>query len=273
MQPVGHVLSPVTKQTDEGWGKVTSQIAVLPAYRAGLAGLDQFSHILVVTLLHEAAFNPQRHLIRRPRGLASMPEVGIFAQRAKDRPNPIGITAVRFPKAIEEFIGNVTTGTAAVSGARMSCRTRHKVQGWLFLVARNAIIDPYRTRKKTTELPVTLPASPTGDDAELEELRGAFRRLVHSLPEPYRDALVLTEFEGLSQKELAKRLGISLPAAVSLVTVFHQVGSRATAPDWENISAFLHPHGLRNLDRRTMWSGGVGTIVATTVCAHSQERD
>jgi tRNA (Thr-GGU) A37 N-methylase len=28
------------------------------------------------------------------RGLAHLPELGIFAQRAKDRPNPIGITCV-----------------------------------------------------------------------------------------------------------------------------------------------------------------------------------
>lgn len=48
-----------------------------------------------MTYLHEAKFIPEKHLIRRPRGLADMPLVGIFAQRAKDRPNPIGITAVR----------------------------------------------------------------------------------------------------------------------------------------------------------------------------------
>jgi tRNA (Thr-GGU) A37 N-methylase len=32
--------------------------------------------------------------VRRPRGQADMPELGIFAQRAKDRPNPLGITVV-----------------------------------------------------------------------------------------------------------------------------------------------------------------------------------
>jgi len=33
-----------------------------------------------------------------------MPEVGIFAQRAKDRPNPIGITAVPIVKVLPEAI-------------------------------------------------------------------------------------------------------------------------------------------------------------------------
>ena len=58
------------------------------------------------------------------------------------------------------------------------------------------------------------------DDPELEHaepLREAFRKMIFSLPEPYRQALVLTEFEGLTQKELASRLGISLSGAKSRV--------------------------------------------------------
>jgi RNA polymerase sigma-70 factor (ECF subfamily) len=51
----------------------------------------------------------------------------------------------------------------------------------------------------------------------VEELKAAFRRMIYSLPEPYRDALVLTEFEGLTQKEMAERLGISISGAKSRV--------------------------------------------------------
>jgi len=92
-----------------------------------------------------------------------------------------------------------------------------KLQGWLYLIARNAIIDHYRTRKDTTEVPETLPAELPEDDPELEGLKASFRRMIYSLPEPYRDAVVLTEFEGLTQKELAQRLGISLSGAKSRV--------------------------------------------------------
>jgi tRNA-Thr(GGU) m(6)t(6)A37 methyltransferase TsaA len=94
VRPIGHVESRVKRQTDEAWGEVVSRVAVRPEYRAGLAGLGQFSHVLVLTWLHEADFAAEKHLVRRPRGLDSMPAVGIFAQRAKDRPNPIGVTAV-----------------------------------------------------------------------------------------------------------------------------------------------------------------------------------
>ena len=43
------------------------------------------------------------------------------------------------------------------------------------------------------------------------------REMVEALPEPYREALVLTSYEGLSQKELAKRLGLSYSGAKSRV--------------------------------------------------------
>jgi RNA polymerase sigma-70 factor, ECF subfamily len=41
--------------------------------------------------------------------------------------------------------------------------------------------------------------------------------MIFNLPEPYREALVLTEFDGLTQQELADRLNISLSGAKSRV--------------------------------------------------------
>jgi RNA polymerase sigma-70 factor (ECF subfamily) len=92
-----------------------------------------------------------------------------------------------------------------------------KLQGWLYLMARNAIIDHYRTRKETTAVPESLPAEPLAHDPEVEDLKAAFRRMIDTLPEPYREAVVLTEFEGLTQKQLAQRLGLSHSGAKSRV--------------------------------------------------------
>lgn len=92
-----------------------------------------------------------------------------------------------------------------------------KLEGWIYLIARNAIIDNYRTRKETVEVPDTLPAEPDNHDGEIEELKASFRRMIYSLPEPYREAIVLTEFDGLTQKQLADRLRISLSGAKSRV--------------------------------------------------------
>ena len=94
LHPIGYVRSPVKEPVDAGWGDVEARIELLPEFRGGLRGLEAFSHVLVVAWLHQAAFEPARHLQRRPRGQADMPLLGIFAQRAKDRPNPLGITVV-----------------------------------------------------------------------------------------------------------------------------------------------------------------------------------
>ena len=112
--PIGHVVCPVAEPTDEGWGSITSRVRLLPEYRDGLIGIDAFSHALVVTWLHRSKYEAARHLQRRPRGLESMPLVGIFAQRAKDRPNPIGITAVSIVGLEEDAL--VVRGLDAIDG-------------------------------------------------------------------------------------------------------------------------------------------------------------
>ena len=94
LEPIGTVRSPATDQTDEGWRSVLAEIHLDAALTAGLQGLEQFSHVIVVFFMHQSSFDAGRDLVRRPRGRADMPEVGIFAQRAKHRPNPIGIAAV-----------------------------------------------------------------------------------------------------------------------------------------------------------------------------------
>jgi tRNA-Thr(GGU) m(6)t(6)A37 methyltransferase TsaA len=112
--PIGWVRSPATLAVDEDWGAVESTIELEPALRPGLRGLEGFSHVVVVAFLHGACFDPARHLVRRPRGLASMPELGIFAQRAKDRPNPLGVSCV--PLVAVEAEGVRVRGLDAVDG-------------------------------------------------------------------------------------------------------------------------------------------------------------
>jgi len=82
--------------------------------RSAATALAAFSHLVVVTYLHGASFDPARHLVRRPRGLASMPELGIFAQRAKDRPNPLGVPCV--PLVALEPEGVRVRGLDAIDG-------------------------------------------------------------------------------------------------------------------------------------------------------------
>lgn len=98
-----------------------------------------------------------------------------------------------------------------------SVRDLSKLESWIYHIARNAIIDHYRARRETVDVPESLPAEPAGDDAEVAGLKASFRRMIHDLPEPYRQAIVLTELDGVPQTELARRLGISVSGVKSRV--------------------------------------------------------
>jgi tRNA (adenine37-N6)-methyltransferase len=94
VSPIGTVRSPRAEPLDDDWGEVSSTI-VLDEQRFGadsLRGLDAFSHVEVVYLFHRVEPASFETRARRPRGNPDWPEVGIFAQRAKRRPNRIGVS-------------------------------------------------------------------------------------------------------------------------------------------------------------------------------------
>ncbi|HEY0320505.1 MAG TPA: tRNA (N6-threonylcarbamoyladenosine(37)-N6)-methyltransferase TrmO [Pyrinomonadaceae bacterium] len=94
IQEIGTIKSPVVEERDEGWGNVIAEIHLNPTYVSGLRGIEAFSHLVIIFFMHQSSFDPATDLVRRPRGRLDMPLVGIFAQRAKHRPAPIGITTV-----------------------------------------------------------------------------------------------------------------------------------------------------------------------------------
>ncbi len=95
LEPIGTVESPVRDAVDENWGSIESRVHLESCFAGGLQGIEQFSHIIVIFVMHQSTFDSVSDLVPRPRGLSDMPQIGIFAQRARHRPNPIGITAVR----------------------------------------------------------------------------------------------------------------------------------------------------------------------------------
>ena len=94
LKPVAFVESAVVERKDIGWGEDVSTVRLEPEYIGGLLGLSAFSHAIIVTFLDKANFDREKHLQRRPQNRADMPLAGIFAQRGKNRPNQIGVTAV-----------------------------------------------------------------------------------------------------------------------------------------------------------------------------------
>ena len=93
-----------------------------------------------------------------------------------------------------------------------------KLQSWTYQITRNAIIDYYRSQKTTSELPSTLTA-PDGESSNTasKDMDTCLLPMIHSLPDPYREAVLLSEIEGKTQKEVAEKQGLSLSGAKSRV--------------------------------------------------------
>jgi RNA polymerase sigma-70 factor (ECF subfamily) len=101
-------------------------------------------------------------------------------------------------------------------------RDEERFGAWVYQVARSAISDHRRVSTKHRVRDATATehelAQPEVDDRVLEqELASHLAPFVARLPSPYREALTLTELEGLTQKDAADMLGISLSGMKSRV--------------------------------------------------------
>jgi tRNA (adenine37-N6)-methyltransferase len=96
LEPIGRVSSPRTQPLDDDWDAVTATVTLDDRFSPdSLRGLDEFSHVEVVYLFDRVDPAGVQTGARRPRGNPDWPEVGIFAQRAKGRPNRIGVSVCR----------------------------------------------------------------------------------------------------------------------------------------------------------------------------------
>jgi tRNA-Thr(GGU) m(6)t(6)A37 methyltransferase TsaA len=97
VEALGWVRSSRNAPIDDGWDSETSYIDldldVLDEDAA--AGLGAFSHIEVIYRFHATSESAAVRGARHPRGNMDWPLVGILAQRAKNRPNRLGVTCCR----------------------------------------------------------------------------------------------------------------------------------------------------------------------------------
>jgi RNA polymerase sigma-70 factor (ECF subfamily) len=80
--------------------------------------------------------------------------------------------------------------------------------GWLAMIARNRAVDFHRRKHITEELPENLAQKSSVDPEAAEALS-----LIRTLPEAYRETLVLRLVEGMTGPEIAERTGLT-PASV-----------------------------------------------------------
>lgn len=96
LQPVGFVRGGRTDPVDDHWEGVRAEIVIDDRFPAdALDGLGDFSHLDVVYHFHGVAEDDVTVGARHPRSNARWPRVGIFAQRARARPNRLGVSTCR----------------------------------------------------------------------------------------------------------------------------------------------------------------------------------
>jgi tRNA-Thr(GGU) m(6)t(6)A37 methyltransferase TsaA len=113
--PIGVVHNDVDRMSVGNYAQAESRIELNADLVPGLQGLADFSHVVVVFHLDRIPpFDKDKQLLRQPRGMEHLPPVGVFAQRTKFRPNPIGVT----PVELVAIKGNVLTvrGLDAMDG-------------------------------------------------------------------------------------------------------------------------------------------------------------
>jgi tRNA (adenine37-N6)-methyltransferase len=81
---------------DDAWDSESSSIQLTSRFGPeALLGLNGFSHIEVTYCFHAVSQAAIETGARHPRGNPHWPLVGIFAQRARNRPNRLGTTMCR----------------------------------------------------------------------------------------------------------------------------------------------------------------------------------
>lgn len=96
-----------------------------------------------------------------------------------------------------------------------------RLQPFAYRIARNVLIDHYRTRRRATPLDEEEPPAPECELVEDEnenQLVGTWlRAFIELLPPEKREAVWLADVEGLKQRKVAERLGLSLSGAKSRI--------------------------------------------------------
>ncbi len=108
-----------------------------------------------------------------------------------------------------------------------SLRNPAKVESWIFQIARNTINDHFREKKKLFEAEENIkevsiePNVFAEEDIKIKIQTQGFSEyagfIVSELPEKYRKAVYMADIEGLSMKEVAEELNISVSGAKSRV--------------------------------------------------------
>lgn len=132
---------------------------------------------------------------------------------------PFVARRVRFEPDVDDVVQDVFL---RMQRGLAGLRDDERFGPWVYQVARSAIVDHQRVAAKHRVVAADgledQPLEPDDDDRAVEEALATYLApFVAALPSPYREALTLVELEGLTQKQAAEMLGVSLSGMKSRV--------------------------------------------------------
>lgn len=95
-----------------------------------------------------------------------------------------------------------------------------KISPWIYTIARNTIYDFYRAKSHDLyieNLPENIFTEQQDEHTLNKEIGNCLIHMIQDLPYIYKQAIILTEFENYTQKDLARKLGLSVSGAKSRV--------------------------------------------------------
>lgn len=140
---------------------------------------------------------------------------------------------LKFSHPVKDFIRNQTHNSNATDDILQEVfmkihqnlpllRNEERVAGWVFQIARNTVLNYFRTQKKQVENQEFQLQQTEGEsqfkENDLNEIVGIWlKEFKKDLDPKYQEALQLVDIEGITQVALARRLGISVSGAKSRV--------------------------------------------------------
>lgn len=115
IKPIAFINNTRKDILDDNWGSIVSTIELAENINeASLKGINEFSHLEIVFLFNKVSDDKIQYEARHPRNNKDYPEVGIFAQRGKNRPNKLGVTIVELIEQKQRIL--IVKGLDALDG-------------------------------------------------------------------------------------------------------------------------------------------------------------
>jgi len=105
-KPIGYVRTTLSDdEVKQRWRGCEAEVVVFNEYVAGLKGIEEYSHVIIIYFFHKRGVEDREVLVVKPRRLVrfgfkleELPEVGVFACDSPSRPNLIGVSVVKLLK-------------------------------------------------------------------------------------------------------------------------------------------------------------------------------